>query len=49
LTDHLAGDVYFKIQRPDHNLDRFRAQLRLVELLNLERGFLHGALQSARA
>ncbi len=31
LADHLAGDVYFKIHREGHNLDRCRAQLRLVE------------------
>jgi hypothetical protein len=31
LTDHLAGDVYFKTHRVDHNLDRARAQFRLVE------------------
>jgi len=31
LTDHLAGDVYFKIHREGHNLDRCRAQFRLVE------------------
>ena len=33
LTDHLCGDVYFRIHRKEHNLDRFRAQLRLVELM----------------
>lgn len=44
LTDYLEGDVYFKTQRPGHNLDRFRAQLRLVELLNRERDFLRDAL-----
>ena len=33
LTDYLAGDVYFRIQRPSHNLDRHRSQLRLAELL----------------
>jgi hypothetical protein len=33
LTDHVAGDVYFRIHRPDHNLDRARAQLRLASLL----------------
>ncbi len=37
LTDHLAGDVYFRIGRPGHNLDRARAQLRLVELLGSNR------------
>lgn len=29
LTDHLAGDVYYPIGRPEHNLDRARAQLGL--------------------
>lgn len=31
LTDHLKGDVYYRIARPGHNLDRCRTQLRLVE------------------
>jgi Ser/Thr protein kinase RdoA (MazF antagonist) len=31
LTDHLTGDVYFRIRREGHNLDRARAQLRLAE------------------
>lgn len=30
LTDYLEGDVYFKIHRPDHNLDRCRNQLALL-------------------
>lgn len=30
LTDYLQGDVYFKIHRPEHNLDRCRTQLKLV-------------------
>ncbi|HOW86407.1 MAG TPA: aminoglycoside phosphotransferase family protein [Candidatus Aminicenantes bacterium] len=30
LTDHLQGDVYFKIHRPGHNLDRARTQFRMV-------------------
>lgn len=33
LTDHLEGDRYFRIQRPSHNLDRHRSQLRLAERL----------------
>ena len=33
LTDHLAGDTYFKIHRPDHNLDRCRTQFALVARL----------------
>ncbi len=30
LTDHLEGDVYFRIHRPGQNLDRARAQFALV-------------------
>jgi Ser/Thr protein kinase RdoA (MazF antagonist) len=33
LADHLAGDRYFAIDRPDQNLDRCRTQLRLTELM----------------
>ena len=31
LTDYLNGDVYFHIARPEHNLDRARTQMALVE------------------
>ena len=31
LTDYLAGDTYFRIHRPAHNLDRCRTQFKLVE------------------
>jgi hypothetical protein len=34
LTDHLRGDVYFAVDRPDHNLHRARNQLRVLELLS---------------
>lgn len=30
LTDHLNGDRYFKIHRKNHNLDRCRAQFKLL-------------------
>lgn len=30
LTDHLDGDVYFRIHRTDHNLDRARCQFALL-------------------
>lgn len=30
LTDWIAGDVYYRIDRPTQNLDRARAQLRLL-------------------
>jgi hypothetical protein len=31
LTDYLNGDVYYKTSRPDHNLDRCRTQIKLVQ------------------
>jgi Ser/Thr protein kinase RdoA (MazF antagonist) len=30
LTDHLNGDIYFKVHRTDHNLDRVRVQFRMI-------------------
>jgi len=30
LTDYLSGDTYFKIHRPEHNLDRARTQFKMV-------------------
>ena len=30
LTDYLQGDTYFRVHRPDHNLDRTRTQFKLV-------------------
>ena len=37
LTDYLEGDHYFKISRPDQNLDRARTQFTLVQ--GMEREF----------
>lgn len=31
LTDYLQGDTYFRIHRPNHNLDRCRTQIALVK------------------
>ena len=31
LTDYIAGDVYYKISRPDHNIVRARNQICLLE------------------
>jgi hypothetical protein len=40
LTDYLTGDVYYRISRPGQNLERARAQFRLVESLEQLRGDL---------
>jgi Ser/Thr protein kinase RdoA (MazF antagonist) len=38
LTDFLEGDVYFRVHRPGHNLDRARSQFALVRSMeNLEK------------
>ena len=31
LTDYLAGDVYFRVKHPLHNLERARVQFKMVE------------------
>ncbi len=31
LTDYLLGDVYYRIHRPEHNLDRCRTQIKLIQ------------------
>lgn len=36
LTDHVEGDVYFRSQREQHNLDRCRTQFALVEDMELK-------------
>lgn len=33
LKDHLEGDVYFKVHKPNHNLIRARNQFRFVEVM----------------
>jgi hypothetical protein len=37
LTDHLNGDIYFKIHRDGHNLDRCRTQFKMVQ--DMEQSF----------
>ena len=40
LTDYLSGDTYFRIHRPEHNLDRCRTQFKLVESIELNEDVL---------
>jgi Ser/Thr protein kinase RdoA (MazF antagonist) len=48
LTDYLSGDVYFRTHREAQNLDRARAQLRRVELLDAERDEIRKIIESAQ-
>jgi len=41
LTDFLAGDVYFKVHREGHNLDRCRTQFKLVESIEQQEADMH--------
>jgi hypothetical protein len=34
LTDYLEGDHYYRIARPDHNLDRCRTQIALIKSMD---------------
>ena len=48
LTDFLAGDTYFKIRRPNHNLDRAANQFTLVRSLEAHQSEME-AIVSRRA
>jgi Ser/Thr protein kinase RdoA (MazF antagonist) len=49
LTDHLDGDRYYRIDRPRHNLDRARTQIRLVESLEAHDAELRRIVESLQA
>ncbi len=49
LGDYLNGDVYFGIQRPHHNLDRARTQLRLCEVIEGKIGVMQEIVQRHRS
>jgi hypothetical protein len=34
LTDYLSGDTYFRVHRPNHNLDRCRTQFQLAQSID---------------
>jgi len=47
LTDHLNGDTYFRVHRNNHNLDRARTQLALLESLLDAEPLLNGIVERA--
>lgn len=46
LTDHLAGDTYFKVHREWHNLDRCRTQFKLVESIEMQEEKMNELVES---
>jgi len=48
LTDYLNGDVYFKIHREHHNLDRCRTQFKLVADMEAKEAELRAIVNSIK-
>lgn len=48
LTDHLAGDRYFKVKRPGHNLDRARVQFKLTESIEEQEDSIRAIIERLR-
>jgi Ser/Thr protein kinase RdoA (MazF antagonist) len=46
LTDYLAGDVYFKVSRDGHNLDRCRTQFKLVESIEQQEAAMNKLVEA---
>jgi len=46
LTDFLSGDTYFRIHRPDHNLDRCRTQFKLVDSIERQEAAMLKSIES---
>ena len=44
LTDYLDGDHYFRIHRPEHNLDRCRTQFKLVKDMEEQFDAMHAVI-----
>ena len=48
FSDHLAGDAYFRTNRPGHNLDRARVQLRLTESIEAQEQEIRAIVDALR-
>jgi hypothetical protein len=48
FTDHLAGDVYFKVKHPNHNLDRALVQFKLTESIEAQEKSIRKMIQKLR-
>jgi hypothetical protein len=45
LTDFLAGNVYFRVRNPEHNLIRALVQFKLTESIESQEGAIRGVLK----
>jgi thiamine kinase-like enzyme len=46
LSDHLTGDVYYKIHREGHNLDRCRTQMKMVQSITAQQEQMNALAES---
>jgi len=46
FTDHLAGNVYFKVKHPQHNLQRALVQFKLTESIEAHKAEIHQIIQA---
>jgi hypothetical protein len=46
LTDYLDGDVYFRVHRDGHNLDRCRTQFKLVESIEQQEAAMNKLVET---
>ncbi len=49
LADYINGDTYYKIQYPEHNLVRTRAQLKLLHSVDSHTREMHEYIKSVAA
>ena len=48
FSDHLAGDTYFRTNRPGHNLDRARVQFKLTESIEAQDAEIRAIVEGLR-
>ena len=49
LADHLNGDKYFRIHRPNHNLERARCQIKLAQDMMVKYDAMHKIIMETAA
>ncbi len=46
FTDYLAGNIYFKVTHPKHNLERAMVQFKLTESIETQEGVIHDMISN---
>jgi Ser/Thr protein kinase RdoA (MazF antagonist) len=48
LADYLNGDIYYKTQHPNHNLDRARTQIALIKDMEKDMGLMEAIIEKCK-